>query len=183
MINLTTALRYMSDRLQEGVVNEMGIVDNPYSQRLNDSVLPAIIGAKVVMVISLLERLVIDVENMPNNNASQSHVLKDKLINLGFNANWYGWEELNGLMSLRHCFAHEFGQVTSRQKNNIQNFEDAFSKGLITDDKGNAVPIYFSVKNDIITLDNQISNRLRLLSWDIVKHLQTKGLIVEKSPK
>ena len=183
MINLTTALRYISDHLQQGVKNEMGVVDNAYSQRLNDSVLPAIIGAKVVMVISLLERLVIDVENMPNNRVSKSHILKDKLLNLGFNSNWYGWQELDGLMSLRHCFAHEFGKVTKRQQSNIQNFQNAFANNLIVDNTGKAIPIYFTVTKDEITLENHISDRLRLLSVDIIRHLETKGLVVEKSPK
>lgn len=179
LINLTTALRYMSDQLENGIVNEINIFSGPRSVRLSTSVLPVVIGAKVVMVMSLLERIVVEVENMPNNTPCHSNDLKEKLMNLGFDVNWYGWEELKGIVSLRHCFAHEFGKVTERQKSNLKSFLQAFNKDLICDRDGKIIPAYFSVSQDVITLESKVSERLRSLSVDIIKQLQTKGLIVE----
>ncbi len=182
MVNMLTALRYMSDHLEEGIVNEIGDGIDPYCQRLQNSVLPVVIGTKVVMVISLIERITIDVENMSGNTPSQSHILRDKLVNLGFDSNWYGWRELEGLLALRHCFAHEFGKVTARQQQPINDFQRDLSNGSILDSSGKPVPQYFTVVNNEIDLGQGISNRLRLLSLDIINHLKTKGLVIQKSP-
>lgn len=158
------------------------MVEGPHSHRLSKSVYPAIVGAKVIMVVSLLERLVIDVENCPGNTPSTSLVMKDKLLNLGFDKNWYGWEELAGIMSLRHCFAHEFGKITDRQCQKLIGFLQALNNQTISDGKGAFVPAYFTVKNGEISLKENVSDRLRLLSLDIIRFLETKGLVIENSP-
>ncbi len=181
MVNFVTAFRYILHTLEQGIEGEIGDGTDPYCQRLKNSVLPVVLGTKIVMALSLLERLVIDVENMPNNMAHKSHLLKNKLINLGFNEDWYGWNELEGFLVLRHCFAHEFCQVTNRQKKAVAEFHKKLNTGEILDDKGNSIEPYFEVIDNEILINNNASMRLAKLSNKILNFLISKGLQVERS--
>jgi len=182
MVNFVTAFRYMLYQLEQGIEGEIGDGTDPYCQRLKNSVLPVVLGTKIVMASSLLERLVINVENMPDNTAHKGHPLKDKLINLGFNEDWYGWRELEGFLALRHCFAHEFGQVTDRQKKPVEEFYEKLNNGEVLDDEGKPIEPYFELNNNEIQLNNHASVRLAKLSNSILNFLVSKGLTVERSP-
>ena len=146
MVNFVTAIRYMLHQLEQGIEGEIGDGTDPYCQRLKNSVLPVVLGTKIVMTLSLIERLVIDVENLPGNSADKGHLLKDKLIHLGFEEKWYGWIELEGFLALRHCFAHEFGQVTKRQQKPVNEFLDRLVDGKVLDEKGIPVELGIPVK-------------------------------------
>jgi hypothetical protein len=169
-------------QLEQGIESEIGDGTDPYCRRLQNSVLPVVLGTKIVMSLSLLERLVINVENMPDNTAHKSHILKDKLINLGYNKNWYGWCELDGFLALRHCFAHEFGQVTDRQKKPVEEFYRKLNNGEVLDDKGKSIEPYFELNANEILLNKHASMRLAKLSNDILNFLVSKGLTIERSP-
>lgn len=182
MVNLVTAFRYMLNQLEQGIEGEIGDGTEQYCQRLKDSVLPVVLGTKIVMVLSLIERLVINVENMPDNTVHKSHLLKDKLIKLGFKKDWYGWYELEGFLALRHCFAHEFGQVTNRQKKPVEEFFEKLSNGEILDDKGQSIEPYFELNDNEILLNNHASVRLGKLSNNILNFLIEKGLPIESTP-
>ena len=169
-------------QLEEGIKGEIGDETDPYCQRLKKSVLPVVMGTKIVMVLSLIERLVIDVEKMPDNVALKSHLLKNKLLNLGFKEDWYGWYELEGFLALRHCFAHEFGQVTDRQKIPIKEFFDKLNKGEVLDGEGKPIKPYFEQSSNEIILNEDSTVRLAKLSNDILIFLVSKGLQIERSP-
>ena len=182
MVNFVTAFRYILYQLEQGIEGEIGDGADPYCQRLKTSALPVVLGTKIVMALSLMERLVINVENMPDNTVHKSHLLKEKLINLGFNEDWYGWCELDGFLALRHCFAHEFGQVTDRQKKPVKEFFDKLNHGEVLDDEGKPIEPYFELNGNEIILNKHASVRLAKLSNNILNFLVSKGLQIERSP-
>ena len=182
MVNFITAFRYMLYKLEQGIEEEIDDGSDPYCQRLKSSVLPVVLGTKIVMALSLMERLVINVENMQGNTAHKGHLLKDKLINLGFKEDWYGWCELEGFLALRHCFAHEFGQVTDRQKKSVKEFFDKLHKGEVLDGEGKSIVPCFELKGNEILLNKHASVRFAKLSNDILNFLVSKGLPIERSP-
>ena len=108
--------------------------------------------------------------------------LFNKLTNLGYTPIHSQFEELNGLLSIRHCFAHEFGKITKRQASKIAQFHKDLSAGKIIDEKGDPVQVYFTINGNNIELKPAISNRLRLLSWTIIKYLGTLGLDISRAP-
>ncbi len=102
MVNFITAIRFFLYQLEQGIESEIGDGKDPSCKRLKDSVLPVVHGTKIVMTLSLVERLVIQVEDLPQNDEHKGHQLKNKFIHLGFDENWPGWFELDGFLSLRH---------------------------------------------------------------------------------
>jgi len=175
MKNIATAIRYFSDHLEDGIVNEIGDASDPWAKRLRDSVLPAVQGTKIVMIISLLERAIIDTEKTPPNTPHIGSIF-DKINNLGFKQINSELDELSGLFALRHCFAHEFGKITDRQSKNVRQFYNDLLAGKFLDEKGNTVKPYFNINGDIIELLPGIENRLRMITWHIVDHLEKCGL-------
>ena len=182
MINFVTALRYFLYKLEQGIEDEIGDGTDPYCKRLEQSVLPVIHGTKIVMALSMIERLVIQVEELPQNTSISDHQLKQKLINLGFDQNWNSWVEFEGFLSLRHCFAHEFGRLTNRQTQPLNGFLKKLKNSEIHDEKGAIVQPFFEIVNDQIELKPSAVMRLAKLCNTILNHLTQKGLKVEKSP-
>jgi len=182
MINFVTAIRFFLYQLEHGIESEIGDGNHPYCERLKQSVLPVVHGTKIVMTLSLVERLVIQVEELPENTPFRGHQLKEKLINLGFDQNWKGWVEIEGFLSLRHCFAHEFGKVTKRQTEPLKGFLGKLHNGEIQDEEGATVSPFFEINNGEIQLKSAATMRLAKLCNTVLNFLVTKGLVVEKSP-
>ena len=182
MVNFVTAIRFFLYQLEHGIENEIGDGTDPYCKRLKESVLPVVHGTKIVMALSLIERLVIQVEDLPQNDQHNGHILKNKLIHLGFEENWTGWLELEGFLSLRHCFSHEFGKVTERQEQPLHNFLTKLNEGTILDEDGKIVTPFFEIKNGEIILKPTATMRLAKLCNTLLNFLLKKGLTIEKSP-
>ncbi len=106
--------------------------------------------------------------------------LFDKLKNLRYKPINTHLDELSGLLSIRHCFAHEFGRITSRQVKNIHQFHQDLIDGNFVDESGITVKPYFTIAGDYIELLPGIFERLRIITWNIVSHLDTCGLDISK---
>jgi len=59
---------------------------------------------------------------------------------------------------------------------NINQFCTDLSAGLFLDEKGNIIMPYFQISSDIIELLPGISDRLRLVTWNIKDYLGKCGL-------
>ena len=145
------------------------------------------------MLVSLLERLVLDLltANNPQGQATQVR-LQDPAWRgqLNLDVNWDGWRLLDGVVALRHCFAHEFGRVTARQRNAIVSLQADLGAGGVSVTLLNQLPggaakqvtiaPFFKVdSSDNILLDqDSTSKALRLLCLGVLRQLEHQGHIV-----
>jgi len=85
---------------------------------------------------------------------------------------WYGWEELENIYRIRHCFVHNLGYLIRGHDIHIRNFLNRLSQGQIKDRNGNSVRPYYNLSQaGEILLETDILYRLRVLSADLLKSL------------
>lgn len=126
-----TVLRFWADDIHGAYRNLIEWQDPSRSARLGRTVGPTMHGASIIMVISLLERLVLDCLR----RGAAGPVAEVRLAHsgwrgqLGLSGSWDGWSLLEGVVSLRNCFAHEYGRITARQSQPIQDFPAELAAG------------------------------------------------------
>jgi len=186
MKHIWTVLRFMIDNLQNAIDNFISLQGRQRKQRIFESVKPAIPGISIILGISLLERLVEDLISQkphsgisPNQNIPSVGQLRNWQSHLNLDPNWHGWSELGNFFRIRHCFAHEFGRLTTRQKKHIKRFLKELQKGSILDEGGGKVPGYYEITKGEIILKPESLHYFRKLCKSFVELLQQQGLQVE----
>jgi len=100
---------------------------------------------------SLLEYLVSELKakyQFPKTSEDQTSPkvgrLREWQKELNLEPNWYGWSALGNFIRLRHCFAHEFGNLLARQQIEVENFLRQLRKGSILDKNGRPISEIFN---------------------------------------
>jgi len=84
--------------------------------------------------------------------------------------NWYGWQELEGLVIVRHCMAHTGYKVMSNYLQALKGFEADLNSSNIANYRGMAVKPYFKIINtDEIQLLNDAVGRIDSLGKHLLK--------------
>jgi hypothetical protein len=186
MKNIWTVLRFIIDHLQTAVDNFIPLLGEEHQKRLRESVMPVMPGSSVILGISLLERLVTDlISQTPHSGAAEDPTiptvgnLRRWQSHLNLDPKWYGWSELGNFIRLRHCFAHEFGRLTGKQKAEVENFLTKLQNGSILDKKGEKVPAYYEIVGREIVLKPESLNYFRRLCKGFIELLQHSGFSPE----
>jgi len=148
---------------------------------------PVITGTGIVMTVSFLERVILD-----SLRRSSSEINWVKLNNdnwrreLGMNLEWPGWPLIDGLTSLRHCFAHEYGRVTQRQLTPLKNLSRDLAAHPIQInwcDREFSIGQFFSInlENDEIILmasnDMSPSQSIRITFLSFLEELEKVNIV------
>ena len=180
-----TVLRFWADGLPSAFRNYSNGEAPDRQERLLKAVAPTLPGAGIVMLISLLERIVLDLlQEVRDESVDQVKLTEAGWRHeLGVNS-WDGWDALAGLVALRHCFAHEYGRVTSRQRPHIAAFLAQLEAGLINvtipGPKGpvtKAMGVFYSIGTDqrISLHPDGTSEVLRFVGAGLLSQLRNAG--------
>jgi hypothetical protein len=182
MKHIWTALRFISDNLQPAINNFISLQGKNRQIRLRETVEPVMLGASLILGISLLERLVSDLKSQkPHSGASPNpnipyKKLQDWQSYLNLNPNWYGWHELANFYRLRHCFAHEFGRLSNRQMQHVNNFLKKLLSGSILDENRKKISGYYKIVRREIIIKPEALGYFRRLCKNFIILLKHSGL-------
>jgi len=129
LVHHGTAIRFVCDQLWNSIHDEIGAVNDDRAERLRVSVLPVVPGSSIILACSYVERVVFELKRTVLDSGLQAdeqipHVaeLREWQRYFALPVSWDGWSEFSNLFRIRHCFAHEFGRATDRQKKHIESF-------------------------------------------------------------
>lgn len=181
-----TTIRFLCDHLWRSVYHEIGDIQDTRANRLRKAVVPIVPGASIVLVCSYVERIVFDLKKtVPHSgkgvNPAIPTVAELNKIQSHFDldSSWYGWSELENFFRLRHCFAHEFGRLTDRQRPEVMSFLASMQGGQVHD--GNCVIApYFTVEDDEVVMLSGWNDRLRKTLVSFLHLFDKHGLVLVK---
>lgn len=183
MKEILTLIRFLNDNLRNAIKNEVE-GSSPERQARLSLISEITQGIGIVMGVSLLESLVKQLTNKyPHSGVSgdPSVPMVGKLrkwqAHLDLDPKWYGWQELANFVRIRHCFAHEFGNMHDIHlpvKTGLQNYLSDLKAGIKVDEKGITIQPYYEIKNDRIFLLNESTDRFRIISYYFVEQLNSK---------
>lgn len=181
-----TTIRFICDQLWQSVFHEIGDVADDRSDRLIKAVVPIVPGASIVLACSYVERIAYELKKtIPHSGQPPSpsipNVAELPVIQSHFDlsSSWYGWAELGNFYRLRHCFAHEFGRLTDRQRPNVLAFLNSLESGRIKED-GTTIAPYFRIENDEVVMLSGWNDRLRKTLVHFLRLLEPHGLTLVK---
>lgn len=183
-----TVIRFICDHLWKEVYRQIEIEgDSPRIERLKKAVVPLVPGTSIILACSYVERIVYDLRSKVSDSGISTFnkvipsVSKLNEIQRYFDldASWDGWEELGNFFRLRHCFAHELGKVTDRQRPHVTSFLKKLEDGRVVYE-GNTVQPYFEIVSDEIIMKDGWNGRLRIILYNFLKLFEKHGLILEK---
>lgn len=193
-MNFAPAIRFWADQFESAYANYIRNVDSAeFQDNYATNVRPTINGAKIVMLIALLDRIIVDSGNTHGKKLTLSNIQGWK-GSLGLTNSWTqdNWDILENFVKLRHCFAHEFGRLTPDQDESVKNFLNRLeNKGikLTRKKKSNdnnlesfkeTLESYYSIDGyNNITLDSKASVILRHLINDLLDLLVENGVQVQ----
>ena len=181
-----TTIRFICDQLWQTVFDEIGDVEDDRAARLRKAVVPIVPGASIVLAVSYVERIFYELKkSVPPSGQPKSPLipgvgeLRNIQSHFGLDPAWCGWQELGNFYRLRHCFAHEFGRLTDKQRPHVLKFLHALESGEVKDGKGVIEP-YFKVENDEIIMLLGWNGRLRRTLVSFPRLLEPHGLRLVK---
>ena len=167
LVHHGTAIRFVCDQLWNSIHDEIGTVEDDRAERLRVSVLPVVPGASIILACSYLERCVFELKQTVPDSRLQANEQIPNVAELrewqryfSLPVPWDGWYELSNFFRIRHCFAHEFGRATVRQKRHIESFLLELQNGSVREE-GTVIDPYFILVNDEISMLEGWNNRLR----------------------
>ena len=163
----------------------------PRFERLEKAVVPLLPGTSIIMACSYAERVVLELKLQvqgsslcPDNSIPASGNLRGTQRYCALDVKWQGWEELGNFFRLRHCFAHELGRVTDRQRVGVTAFLKKLQSGNVIWNARwqgqEVVQPYYEITNDEIIMKEGWNNRLRVVLWDFLMLFEQHGLVLEK---
>jgi|LGVF01.1.fsa_nt_gb hypothetical protein len=185
-----TVIRFICDHLDKEVYRQIEIEGNTErTERLKKSVVPLVPGTSIVLACSYIERIVYEIKKTVRDSGISQNQSIPKVSNLreiqryfDLDVTWQGWEELGNFFRLRHCFAHEIGRVTDKQRYDITSFLNKLNKKEVLYDIEIVEP-YFKIDNDEIIMFDRWNNRLRIILVDFLKLFDKHGLqLVSSQP-
>jgi hypothetical protein len=183
-----TMIRFICDHVWKEVYRQMEIEGGiERTERLKKAVVPLVPGTSLVLACSYVERIVFELRNSVKDSgicASDPSIptvgkLGEIQRYFDLDPKWDGWEELGNFFRLRHCFAHELGRLTDKQRPHVK----AFLKELEADKvvyEGKIVKSYFKIDNDEILMLNGWNNRLRIILCHFLRLFEKHGLKLVK---
>lgn len=181
-----TTIRFICDHLWQSVFREIGDVEDERSDRLRKAVVPVVPGASIVLACSYVERIAYELrKTVPCSGQPVSPMIpmvaELPTIQSHFNLDpsWYGWPELGNFYRLRHCFAHEFGRLTDRQRPHVLAFLKSLQNGEVIEETTVVAP-YFMVEHDELVMLPGWNDRLRRTLVFFLRLFESHGLSLEK---
>jgi|GEM_PF-4800815 len=165
-----TTIRFICDHLAKAVDNYVALDGGKdRAERIRNAVMPIIPGTSIIMACSYAERIAIEacgpgtaLNLSAEDCAPKVNNIKSFATKLGLDQAWQGWGEFENFLRLRHCFAHECGMATKRQKKGIEDFLELLLNGNVLWDK-DAVAPYYEVDKGRLVMRNGWNHRLRLV--------------------
>jgi hypothetical protein len=159
---------------------------SPRVERLEKAVVPLVPGTSIIMACSYAERVILELKlqvqdsNLsPNNSIPAVGNLRETQRYFDLDVNWQGWEEFGNFFRLRHCFAHELGRVTDKQRTDVTAFLQKLQSGSVVWN-GQRVQPYYEITNDEIVMKEGWNDRLRRVLHDFLKLFEQLGLVLEQ---
>jgi hypothetical protein len=182
-----TVIRFICDHLYEEVYRQIKIEGNTERvERLEKSVVPLVPGMSIIFACSYVERIDYEQRKKVTDSGSSQNSFIPKVSGLhkiqryfDLDSKWDGWGELGNFFRLRHCFAHELGRVTDKQRDDITSFLDKLNRKEVLYD-GKIVEPYFKIDNDEIIMLDGWNSRLRIILVDYLKLFDKHGLQLVK---
>jgi len=186
LVHHGTAIRFLCDQLWTSVYDEIGDGQHERADRLKAAVVPVIPGASIILACAYAERVVFDLKKtIPHCGNSVSSVipkvahLQETQCHFDLDISWKGWIELGNFYRLRHCFAHEFGRLTDKQRTEVQTFLGMLQSGAIMDGTTVVSP-YFRIDGDELVMLDGWNNRLRETLVSFLRLFEKHGLKLVK---
>lgn len=156
-------LRHLSDGIQSAISREKHFWEStqrnsPRWAKWQKNTQPALIGSGIVTSVALVEHLI-----GKNNNGTWN-----------IPSPWYGKKEFNNFRIIRHCFAHGAGAILSNRKQELEDFLQRLTDGLVSDRKAETVRPYYALTQTRIIPSAAALGRLRLLATEL---LAERGLV------
>jgi len=182
-----TVIRFICDHIYKEVYRQIELEGSTgRTERLKEAVVPLVPGTSIILACSYVERIVYEQkEKVPDSGSSENPAIP-KVSNLhkiqryfDLDSKWDGWGELGNFFRLRHCFAHELGRVTDKQRVEITSFLDKLNREEVLYD-GKIVEPYFNIDNDEIIMLDGWNDRLRIILFHFLKLFDKHGLQLVK---
>lgn len=81
---------------------------------------------------------------------------------------WYAKFEFDGLLLIRHCFAHYSGEAKIGNLSELQNFIDKLGRNEVKDSSGAPVLLYAELRDDYVVLSYPILMRASQLCKELI---------------
>ena len=182
-----TVIRFICDYLYREVYRQIELEGNTErTERLKKAVVPLVPGTSIILACSYVERIdyeqkkrVTDSGAPPNPSIPKVGGLREIQRYYDLDSKWDGWEELGNFFRLRHCFAHEIGRVTNKQRKDIISFLNKLNGQKVLYD-GKIVEPYFDIDNDEIIMLDGWNDRLRIILFHFLQLFDKHGLQLVK---
>lgn len=184
-------LRFWSDQFPSVFRNFVHGEGEERGAALTAAVSPVLSGVGIIMIVSFLERQILDELRARNSKIKEVKLSNQDWVSvLGVDSTWPGFPLLEALTKLRHCFAHEYGRATNRQSSALASIANQLAANPITlpINKGRAVDIgpFYSIDratNEIALIETTsgsntaVSKAVRMTTLSLLLQLHNAHVV------